>query len=161
MNPFRLVVVSGLAAAVFLAAPASVRAAPEPCIFTSDELAALIGQPLLPPVVKPPKFPYSVYCTFEADKARGKKLIVSIRAKESKEEFAALQKLARMTNKEKYTALEGIGRGAYVAPHGMRVWDGQRSLYVNGLTGILKREITPADASALLKLGLERMPPPG
>jgi hypothetical protein len=43
----------------------------------------------------------------------------------------------------------------------MRVWDGKRSLYVNGLTGILKREITPADASALLQLGLERLPPGG
>ena len=155
MERLRFLAAAGLA--TFLAAPPPALASQEACLFTSGELAALIGQPLREPKVSPPKPPYSLYCTFEAASAPGKKLIVSVRARETQQEFNASQRLARMTNKAAFSELNDVGRGAYAAPHGLRVWDGTRAVYVSGLTGILKREITPADASAFLRLGLERL----
>ena len=155
IGKLRFLVAAGLA--TFLSAPPPARASQEECLFTSGELAALIGQPLREPEVSPPRPTYSLYCTFEAAGARGKKLVVSVRARETQQEFTALQRLARMTNKVGFSELKDVGRGAYAAPHGLRAWDGARSVYVSGLTGILKREITPEDASALLRLGLERL----
>ena len=155
IEKLRLLVAAGLA--TILSAPLPAHAAQEACLFTSGELAALIGQPLREPAIRPPEPPYSLYCTFEAVNARGKKLIVSVRARESREEFAALQRMSRMTNKSGFSELKDVGQGAYLAPHGLRVWDGTRSVYVSGLTGILKRVITPEEGSAFLKLGLERL----
>ena len=155
IEKLRFLVAAGLA--TLLAAPQPAQASQEACLFTAGELAALIGQPLREPEVSPPKPPYSLYCTFEAASAPGKKLIVSVRARETQQEFNALQRLARMTNKAAFSELKDVGRGAYAAPHGLRVWDGTRAVYVSGLTGILKREITPAEASAFLRLGLERL----
>jgi len=128
------------------------------CIYTSDELAKLIGQPLRAPEALKPK-PYdSVYCTFEAANDRGNKLIVSVRSQETQQYFATLQRMARNMHKDKFHELKDVGRAAYLTPGALRAWDGTRSVSVGGLRGILKREITPAEASALLKQGLERMP---
>jgi ABC-type sugar transport system ATPase subunit len=97
-----------------------------------------------------------VQAMLEAANARSVKLIVSTRDPEERRYFESLQRIARMTNKETFRELPGVGRAAYFAPHGFRAWDGTRSVYVHGLTGILKREIQPSEAADLLKLGLER-----
>lgn len=144
--------------ATLLSASPIAHASQGACIFTSDELAKVIGQPLRAPEAQKPN-PYdSVYCTFEAANDRGTKLIVSVRSKETQQYFATLQRLARIMHKDKFHELKDVGRAAYATPGALRAWDGTRSVHVGGLKGILKREITPAEASALLKLGLERMP---
>lgn len=161
MNKLRfLALVTALtgASVAFLSVSQLAQASDRACLFSSDELAKLIGQPLRAPEVRQPKPPVRVYCTFEAANERGTKLIVSARSPETQQYFVTLQRLAGSMNKGNVRELKNVGRAAYLSPGAFRAWDGTRSVSVSGLRGILKREITPAEASALLKLGLERMP---
>lgn len=129
-----------------------------PCVFTADELASAFGKPFRPPEIRVPTPPVTVNCTFEATNERGKKLYLVVKAKETEKEFSVLQRLAGIQSKGKLHELNNIGRAAFTTPDSMRLWDGTRSLSVKGMKEILKRDITPEEAGALLALGLKKMP---
>ena len=88
----------------------------------------------------------------------GKKVFIAVRKQETAAEFAALQRLAFLTNKDKFSELPETGKAAFLTPYAMRAWDGTRALSIKGMKDVLLREITKPEAALLMQLGLARLP---
>lgn len=145
-------------AALFGGATPQAHAAGNPCVFTASELSKLTGDPLNEPEVRVPTTRYSVNCAFESIHQRGKKVFITVRTQESRAEFAALQRLAYLTNKDSFSELKGVGQAAFLTPYAMRAWNGTSSLSIKGMKDLLSREISQADAAAMLQSGLKQLP---
>ncbi len=153
---------AGLAATLALASayPAA-HATPNACVacvFTASQLSKLTGDPLREPVIRKPTARYSVNCAFESETHRGKKVFVTVRTVESRAEFDAFRRLAFLTNKDTFTEINGAGQAAFLTPYAMRAWNGTSALSIKGMKDLLSREITPAEATAMMQLGLQQLP---
>jgi len=135
-----------------------VAAAQNPCVFTASELGKLVREPLHEPEIRIPTGRYSVNCAFESVNQPGKKVFIAVRKQETPAEFAALQRLAYLTNKDKFSELQATGEAAFLTPYAMRAWDGKRALSIKGMKDVLMREITPNEAILLMQVGLAQIP---
>lgn len=81
-----------------------------------------------------------------------------MRKQETQAEFEALQRLAYLTNKDKFSEIKATGKAAFLTPYAMRAWDGTRALSIKGVKDVLLREITAAEATALMQTGLAQLP---
>lgn len=133
-------------------------AAENPCVFTASELSKLVREPLHEPEIRIPAARYSVNCAFESVNQPGKKVFIAVRKQETPAEFAALQRLAYLTNKDKFSELQATGKAAFLTPYAMRAWDGNRALSIKGMKDVLMREITPKEAILLMQVGLAQLP---
>ena len=133
-------------------------AAQNPCVFTASELGKLVREPLQEPEIRIPTVRCNVNCAFESKNQPGKKVFIAVRKQETPAEFAALPRLAYLTNKDKFSELPEIGKAAFLTPYAMRAWDGTRALSIKGMKDVLRREITPNEATLLMQVGLAQIP---
>ena len=129
-----------------------------PCVFTATELSKLVREPLREPEIRKPAARYSVNCAFESVNQPGKKVFIAVRKQETPAEFAALQRLAYLTNKDQFRELQATGKAAFLTPYAMRAWDGTHALSIKGMKDVLMREITPKEATLLMQVGLAQLP---
>ena len=129
-----------------------------PCVFTASELGKLVREPLGEPEIRVPTARYSVKCAFESVNQPGKKIFIAVRKQETQAEFEALQRLAYLTNKDKFSQIQATGKAAFLTPYAMRAWDGTRALSIKGVKDVLLREITAAEATLLMQTGLAQLP---